>query len=195
MCIRDRLVCGRQEILDDNGQVREYYYKSADADVYGYTMHPYEDWISSKMTEKKETGNKHKRYFLQVLNWRLVTPALHAEYASERSVTDTRQFCLQDSFYLPVYFETYLYEECQTEEKTYSKTEAAAIAQSRFEQYLVNLEEKGIQILEKNVMIEKADQKYVVTGTVDAYESIVSYQPTEILEITSEERQQPNESD
>ena len=41
----------------------------------------------------------------------------------------------------------------------------------------------------------KADQKYVVTGTVDAYESIVSYQPTEILEITSEERQQPNESD
>ena len=48
------LVCGRQEILDDNGEVREYYYKSADADVYGYTMHPYEDWISSKMTEKKK---------------------------------------------------------------------------------------------------------------------------------------------
>ena len=47
----------------------------------------------------------------------------------------------------------------------------------------------------QKVMIEKADQKYVVTGTVDAYESIVSYQPTEILEITSEERQQPNESD
>ena len=40
----------------DNGEVREYYYKSADADVYGYTMHPYEDWISSKMTEKK--GNR-----------------------------------------------------------------------------------------------------------------------------------------
>ncbi len=45
------------------------------------------------------------------------------------------------------------------------------------------------------MVYEKADQKYVVTGTVDAYESIVSYQPTEILEITSEERQQPNESD
>mgnify|MGYP000402679844 CR=1 FL=1 len=59
--------------------------------------------------------------------------------------------------------------------------------------------EKNIKMLltknPKNVMIEKADQKYVVTGTVDAYESIVSYQPTEILEITSEERQQPNESD
>ena len=123
---------------------------------------------------------------------------------SAESITAQEQFDLTehasqlhftDNFYLPVYFETYLYEECQTEEKTYSKTEAAAIAQSRFEQYLANLEEKGIQILEKNVMIEKADQKYVVTGTVDAYESIVSYQPTEILEITSEERQQPNESD
>ena len=151
----DILVSGRAEILNDDGEVAEYIYPGADADIIAEVNFYYEFDLT--------------------------------EHASQLHFTD--------NFYLPVYFETYLYEECQTEEKTYSKTEAAAIAQSRFEQYLANLEEKGIQILEKNVMIEKADQKYVVTGTVDAYESIVSYQPTEILEITSEERQQPNESD
>ena len=73
--------------------------------------------------------------------------------------------------------------------------EAKKVAGEDFLQYLSNLEEKGIQISEKNVMIEKVNQKYVVRGTIKAYESVVSYQPTEILEITSEERQQTDESD
>ena len=145
--------------------------------------------------KKVPTGAEKITYQVRILDYLIKNPFFSPVEEPYEVVSDVSQFHFTDNFYLPVYFETYLYEECQTEEKTYSKTEAAAIAQSRFAQYLANLEEKGIQILEKNVMIEKADQKYVVTGTVDAYESIVSYQPTEILEITSEERQQPNESD
>lgn len=69
------------------------------------------------------------------------------------------------------------------------------LAGVRFAQYLLNLEEKGIQITEKDVMIEKLNQKYVVKGTVTVYESIVSYEPAQIFEITSEERPIENESD
>ena len=176
----DVLVCGRQEILDDNGQVREYYYKSADADVYGYTMHPYEDWISSKMTEKKETGNKHKRYFLQVLNWRLVTPALHAEYASERSVTDTRQFCLQDSFYLPVYFGEITTSELQEKTVMLTKEQVKQLALTHFSQFLSELEENGVRIVDKNVMIEQIDKNYHIYGQVKGCEKITTLVPTEM---------------
>ena len=175
----DVLVCGRQEILDDNGEVREYYYKSADADVYGYTMHPYEDWISSKMTEKKETGNKHKRYFLQVLNWRLVTPALHAEYASERSVTDTRQFCLQDSFYLPVYFGEITTSELQEKTVMLTKEQVKQLALTHFSQFLSELEENGVRIVDKNVMIEQIDKNYHIYGQVKGCEKITTLVPTE----------------
>lgn len=191
----DILVSGRAEILNDDGEVAEYIYPGADADIIAEVNFYYEDEINISYQDKIKTGRAKKDYGIRFFDYHLKNPFFRQDYEQFDLTEHASQLHFTDNFYLPVYFETYLYEECQTEEKTYSKTEAAAIAQSRFEQYLANLEEKGIQILEKNVMIEKADQKYVVTGTVDAYESIVSYQPTEILEITSEERQQPNESD
>ena len=150
-----------------------------DVDVYGYTMHPYEDWISSKMTEKKETGNKHKRYFLQVLNWRLVTPALHAEYASERSVTDTRQFCLQDSFYLPVYFGEITTSELQEKTVMLTKEQVKQLALTHFSQFLSVLEENGVRIVDKNVMIEQIDKNYHIYGQVKGCEKITTLVPTE----------------
>ena len=61
-------------------------------------------------------------------------------------------------------------EECQTEEKTYSKNQRQQqlATEHVFEQYLGKFREKKVfKFMEKNVMIEKADQKYAVTGTVD----------------------------
>ena len=61
--------------------------------------------------------------------------------------------------------------------------------------YLDDLEEKGIQITEKNVIIERTKKKYVVKGTIGTLKSIVSYQPTEVYDTTMQERQNENESD
>ena len=61
--------------------------------------------------------------------------------------------------------------------------------------YLDDLEEKGIQIISKNVIIKSTGEKYVVSGDLWAHESIVSYQPTEVYDTTMQERQNENESD
>lgn len=74
-------------------------------------------------------------------------------------------------------------------------TQAKKLAAENLEQFLTDLEEKGIQIIEKNVMIESKNGRYMVTGTIDAYESIVSYVPADTSETTSEERQNVDESD
>ena len=73
--------------------------------------------------------------------------------------------------------------------KEYSEEEAKKVAEEHFLQYLTNLEEKGIQITAKNVMIKKVNQNYLVSGTVTAEESIVAYQPTEIRSIDHTEGQ------
>ena len=44
-------------------------------------------------------------------------------------------------------------------------------------------------------MIEKKNHSYVVTGTIDALESIVTYQPTELMDITDKEVQDTDESE
>jgi similar to stage IV sporulation protein len=68
-------------------------------------------------------------------------------------------------------------------------------ASRNLKKYIDDLEEKGIQITGKNVIIERTKKKYVVKGTIETLKSIVSYQPTKIIEQSSEERQPTDESD
>ena len=76
-----------------------------------------------------------------------------------------------------------------------TEEEIRQIATKNLSDYIKDLEEKGIQITEKNVIIERTKKKYVVKGTIGTLKSIVSYQPTKIIEQSSEERQPTDESD
>ena len=76
-----------------------------------------------------------------------------------------------------------------------TEEEIRQIATKNLSDYIKDLEEKGIQIISKNVIIKSTGEKYVVSGDLWAHESIVSYQPTKIIEQSSEERQPTDESD
>ena len=191
----DILVSGRLDIIGDDSSVTEYLYHSADADITAKVTYDYKEEINISYEDKIKTGNVKKNYEIQVFDKVFGNPFFKNTYQDYEIVSESRQLRLADNFYLPVYLKVTQVEECEKVLREYTKEEAKELAKKHFLQYLTNLEEKGIQIFEKNVMIEKVKQKYVVTGKVTAYESIVSYQPTEILEITSEERQQTDESD
>ena len=177
----DLLVTGRQEILDDNGEVKMYYYETADADVLGTVTYDYEDWIDEAAVYTTRTGQKHKRYFVRIGKYRLTTPAVHAEYDYAATVETDRQLCLMDSFYLPVHLGRIIDYEESKEYKKLSLNEAKSIAIEHLEHFLTNLEQNGVSINDKNVMIEKIELKYHIYGKVTAEESIIKQQPTEIL--------------
>ncbi len=110
-------------------------------------------------------------------------------------MSDTGQLHLTDNFYLPVSLTRKTYQEYRNVRKTHSEKEIRQIATKNLSNYLADLEEKGIQITAKDVIIERKGRKYIVKGTIGARESIVSYQPTEVVNITGEEGQETNESD
>ena len=145
--------------------------------------------------DEVETGNVQTDYGLQILDVNIKNPFFHNKYQDYTETTDTFQLHLTDNFYLPVSLRKITYQEYENVKKTHTEEEIRQIATKNLENYLTDLEEKGIQIIGKNVIIESKGGKYVVKGTIDAYESIVSYQPTEIYNITSEEGQETNESD
>lgn len=177
----DILVAGKQEILDDSGEVKEYYYETADADVIGIVNYDYEDWIEEKTVEKAKTGQKHTRFFVRLMDYQMTTPALHVEYEYSAQVEQNRQLCLMDSFYLPVYYGTITDFE---EERTVQNIEfqdAKDLALEHLNHFLTNLEQNGVSIIDKNVMIEKIELKYHIYGKVTAEETITTQQPTEIL--------------
>lgn len=191
----DILVSGRIELFQDDGGLLDYEYHPADADICADVWYEYEDHIPMEYEEKVPTGRNKTSYGMRIGSVQIKNPFFHTDFSQENQICDARQLALSKNFYLPVYFEKTLHEEICVTKKKHSKEEAKELAKQHFEVYLSNLSEKGVQIIEKNVIIEKERNSYEVKGSIKANESIVTYAPTEILEITREERQQSDESD
>ena len=179
----DILVSGRQEILDDNGELKEYYYQSADADIMAYTTYDYEDSIPGQMVNAYATGNEHTRFYLQIFDYQFTSPKLHADFEQSETIEESSQLCLLGSFYLPVHVGKTRQIELEKQVKKVSFEEAKTLALQNFNQFLSDLEENGVAITDKNVMIESMDNQYHIYGKVKVCESIVKKEPTEILKV------------
>ena len=145
--------------------------------------------------KKVSTGAEKITYQVRILDYLIENPFFSPVEEPYEVVSDVSQFHFTDNFYLPVYLVRQTYLGYKNEQKTYTEKEAKRLASENLKKYLDDLEEKGIQITEKNVIIERTKKKYVVKGTIGTLKSIVSYQPTKIIEQSSEERQPTDESD
>lgn len=191
----DLLVSGCVEIKNDADEVVEYLYHSSDADIVGKVVYPYHDVIKKEYIATTPTEKSCKDYTLLIGEITFKNPFFHNPYEEYRMTTDTYQVHVTDNFYLPIWVTRYNYQEVKKQQKSHSEKEIRQIASKNLMTYLQDLEEKGIQIIGKNVIIKRTDKGYLASGTIEVYESIVSYQPTEIRNITSEERQNADESD
>ena len=192
----DSLVSGELPVTSDYGEVITYLYESADSVVIAQVQYPYQQVISKLYQEKCYATDKKRNYIFQIGDIIITNPFMNEPEGLYDVTVEDLQLKLGVNFYLPIYLKKITYHSYELKQKEYTEEEVKVLAEKDFLQYLQKLEEKGIQIIEKNVMIKKASQnQYLVTGTVDAYESIVSYRPTEIREITKQEEQVENESD
>ncbi len=180
------LVSGRQEILDDTGEIKEYFYQSADADVYGYVTYQYEDVIPISVIETKNTGKTQSVYFIEFMGKRLETPKFGKKYKQSECLENYQQLHFLENLYLPIFIGKKQYQEQQNIEKKYTQKEAKEVAEIHLRNFLKDLEENGVSIIDKNVMINKMGDSYRVSGTIQACEKITQKSPTEILEIQKE---------
>ena len=183
------------EIITRAGTPLEYLYRSADADIKAKVVYSYEDVIKTDYVESVPTGNHTTGYEATIFYSTIGNPFWKNPYEDYEVTSDTYQVHVADNFYLPVWLTRQDYREVEKVNKTHTEKEIRQIATKNLDNYLKDLEEKGIQIIGKNVIIRRTGENYVASGTIEVYESIVSYRPTEIVNITSEERQNVDESD
>ena len=191
----DLLVSGRIEIENDDGEVAEVLYHGADADIVAQVSYTYRDVFDETYVESVPTGQSFVDYQLIVGETCIKNPFVKNGYEEYSVTSESSQLHVTDNFYLPVFLVKSTCTEVVKTEKTYDKNQAKIHAAENLAQFLEDLEENGIQIIRKNVMIEKKNGTYVVTGTIDAYESIVAKTPTDITTITDEENTTTDESD
>lgn len=182
----DLLVTGTQEIKDDAGEVKSYVNQRAKADIIGEVVYQYEDSIPIEITETKYKNSRKKSFFLEIKEKRFTLPVPGKKYEEEELKTTTYQMRLTKQFYLPVYFGYEEAFEVEEETKIRSEEELLTLAEKNFLKFLSNLEENGVLIIDKNVMINKVGSNYVAKGTIRTREPIGKEVPVEGMEIIYE---------
>ena len=184
----DLLVSGRIDIVDDAGTVVNYRYTKADADIYGYTSYTYSDRFPMTYQKKEQTGNTTKRYAIEVAGKKIHIPWVKPGFQAYDKTTDYRQLNLCSDFYLPVTLCVDTYSEYETKTVKYTKAEAENEAQKHLSSYLKKFNEKKIQILEKNVIIDINEKYCSCSGVIETCEKIGRTAETEQISVPADER-------
>lgn len=159
------LVEGKIPVYNDDGTVREYLYRKADADILIKHTIEYAYSIPNTHIEKIYTGRNRGYSFLCIGE-------------KEFSLHNAKPFCMYDcvkqettpsllkDLHLPISWGRFTYREYMNTECLYSKEEAKALLEENLLHFLAGLEEKGVQIIEKDVTIVNNTDKYEIMGNI-----------------------------
>ncbi|MCM1063395.1 MAG: sporulation protein YqfD [Eubacterium sp.] len=157
------LVEGRVPVYNDDSTIREYIYVDADADVILEHTRTFTDSLPLDHIEKEYTGREEQRYYLRLgeKEWRMPEDRPFLIYDSV--IRESRALLFQ-KLSIPVYIGSYTHREYQNVEYDYTLEEAKTLLNEKISEYIESLEEKGVQIIEKDVRIDMNGDSWVVSG-------------------------------
>ncbi len=187
----DVLVEGGVPIMNEDGTVKRYDYCRADADIMLRCIYQLKDEIGEQYEQKQYTGNERKSPFIMFGTKKFKLPSIGKQYDEYDVVEEKKQLKLFENYYLPVYIGSDLVREYEIEEKIYSQDEVKKLFEERIQKFIETLQEKGVQIVEKNVTISKASGIWKMKVDFLAIEKTGTEKKTQLAQV--EEMQQEEE--
>lgn len=180
----DILVSGRIEVLNDAQEVISYQYRRADADIYADTQMNYQDSMPLTYDKKQYDSKKQRKAWYIRLDRRMIS-AGPTKTKGERCeiYTSEHRIKLGENFYLPLSYGEIRLKPYTTKAQKYTKEELQTHLTEKFESFLEDLVEKGIQIYENNVKIHVDKNSAVAEGILYLNRPIAEEADTEILEL------------
>ena len=166
------LVEGKVPIYNDNGEISKYEYCYADADILGTTSYSYGDAFSMTYKDKTFTGEKQTVYRLHILEKQISLYGRDKNFAYQDKITTEIPLKIGKDFYLPVRLYKEVAEEYFFEEKKYTELQAKNKAEHKLQEFCEKLEQKGVQIIENNVIIVIEDDVCISKGEITVIEPI-----------------------
>lgn len=163
----DVLVYGWVPILNDSGtQVVKYREKTADADVEIKGEHSFSHSIDNHYQKRIYSGKMREYYYIGTFFGSPdYIPILYGKIQSTKLVA-FKPIRLMDTIQLPLNGYHIREKEYHFVEAKYTKQELLQLQKKYYNSYIEKLGEKGIQIVEKNVMITYGKEKCSMTGTM-----------------------------
>ncbi len=188
----DILVEGGIPILNEDSTLKRYDYCRADADIMLKCNYQLKEELREKYEQKQYTGN-HKTYpFVMLGTRKLRFPEWGKKYDAYDVVEEKRQLKLFENYYLPVYVGYDSIREYVMEEKIYGKDEVKKLFEEKLQKFIETLQEKGVQIIEKDVTINKTSGVWRMNVNFQAIEKTGTEKRTRLVQV--EERTETEES-
>ena len=165
-------------VYNEDSTVRKYQYVEADADItlcYGRNISLEE---SVSYDEKCYTGEKIVIPVFGAGEKQVSLRLFGIPYSFYDISEEKKQVQLLDHLYLPLFYGKRTVQEYEITSKMHTDEEMNALLQERWRKIISILSEKGVQIAEKNVTIEKNDKKWVLNAHMQLEESAVKLVPT-----------------
>ena len=156
----DILVSGSVPVYNEDSTIKSYQYYDADADVYIRRKLEKKEELPLHYEKKEYTGEEKKEILLAVMDKDFVLRLGKIKYENFDKVTDRKQVRLLKNFYLPLYYGSSVNREYTITENIYTKEEVKTIFSEKLIKYIASLEEKEVQIIKKNVTINKSQKKW-----------------------------------
>ncbi len=166
----DILVEGKIPIYAEDGTVREYRPVISDADIVMEHTENFRAHLASDYIRKKYTGREKTYYFIHFgdREWR---PKGKSPYLQYDSILDTCSVKALEYLRIPCILGRITYREYQNTEYLYTSQEAKTILQKKILDFLETLDEKGVQIISKDVKIETKRAGWTAHGELTLQEA------------------------
>lgn len=154
----DVLVSGLVPIYNEEKLVTGYHIYDADADICIRTLIEYSIPIKRTYPVVCYTGNEIKSGFVEAFGRHADALPLRELLSGRRkypyeTASEKKQLVLLDNIYLPIYYGKIIKKEYYIKYMTYTKEEMETLLLGQFEKFISDLDEKQIQIVEKDVRI------------------------------------------
>ncbi len=183
----DVLVSGAVPVYNEDTTVRKYRFVQSDADI----LLRYTESLSVKRDilydEKLYSGRQKEMITLGVNDKEWDIRFGKVPYEQYDISGEKKQVRLLDRLYLPFFYGRKTIQEYEIVSKKHTADEMNNIMQEEWRKIIASLDEKGVQITEKNVTIKKYDDNWVLNARMQLEEAAVESAPTEIEPVVQEE--------
>lgn len=180
------LVDGKVPVYNEDATVREYYLVDADADIILEHTRNFSARLAFDYIKKEYTGRERKSYYLRIGEKELKLPSEDSFLVQDSLIRESRPV-LFEKLSIPIYLGSRTDREYQNVEYEYTLEEAKAALAEKLSAFLVSLEEKGVQIIEKDVKIDTNSGSWVISGEFLVREPVGKSADTVMPDTDSEE--------
>lgn len=162
----DILVEGSVPVFDNDGNIISYEYCEADADIMLQCKYPVLKKISRYYCYKNYTGRTIDKGYLRIGEKMFSFNIKNVKFPCYDTVKEERQLKVYQDIYFPVYLGKIKYRDYVEIDALYSDEAAVKLLEEYLSNKIKELNEKGVQIIQNNVKIEKTRENVSLNGNL-----------------------------